>query len=172
VYPTIPGENMSHTVEDVGTIQGQYISFRCPNCLNRLHIIVHLSILSERRRRIIGEIQNYLSREEFSRFKVLNMHEKLIFSIGLFYQKYGRWPCEKELGEFMGLSVQTISKYINSVSGIVSKRQERGMDGKFEKKTFSLNEDGFQRFGELVYHILGERFSENLFNGNKDAVHA
>jgi hypothetical protein len=159
---------MSHTVEDDGIIRGQYLSLRCPKCQYRLHMIIQFSILSDRRRRIIGQIQNYLSREEFSRLKILNMHEKLIFSIGLFYQKYGRWPCEKELGEFMGLSVQTVSKYINSVSGIVSKRQERGMDGKFEKKTFSLNEDGFQKFGELIYHIFGER----LFNRNKDTVHA
>jgi len=155
-------------LEDKEISQGQYLSVRCPRCEHRLHLIIQFSIFSDRRRRIIGQIENYLSREEFSRFKILNMHEKLIFSVGLFHQKYEKWPSEKELAEFMGLSAQTISKYINNVCGIVSKHQERGIDGKFEKKIFSLNEDGFQKFGKLVYSIMDEKF----LKGNKETIHA
>jgi hypothetical protein len=148
--------------------QGQYISVRCPNCGHRLHIIIEFCIFPDRRRRIVGQIENYLSQKEFLHFKTLNMHDKLVFSVGLFHQKYGKWPCEKELEKFMGLSVQTISKYINKMYEITSKQQEREINGKFEKKIFSLNEDGSEKFGKLVYSIM----SENFLNCKKETVHA
>lgn len=148
--------------------QGQYLSVKCPNCGHKLHIIIHFSTFTGRKLHFTGEIERCLSREEFSRFKNLDMYNKLIFSVGLFHQVYNKWPSEKELKKFIGLSVQTISKYINKVHGIIGKQQERGIDGKFESKVFSLNEKGQERFGELVYEILSEKF----LRPKKETVHA
>lgn len=137
------------------TDTGLYRSIKCPHCERKIDLVIAVYRLPTFRKKTIGEIETHLSHAEFQRFKRLSSIEKIVFSIGKFHDVKGKWPSEKELSPFIGLKVQTISKYINKTGWISSTPQERGISGKFEEKKFCLNHEGKMKYSELTYKLFG-----------------
>lgn len=78
-----------------------------------------------------------------------------MLGIGKFYEIYRKWPSEKELSDFIGLTKQTISKYINGTALIVSKTQERDLNGRFMEKELRLSDEGKAKYSKLIYKVIG-----------------
>lgn len=147
---------------------GLYRRIVCPHCRRKIDLVIQVYMLPARKRKIMGEIENYLSTMELKRFKHFQTVEKITFSIGKFHEVKGKWPSEKELAQFCGLSVQTISKYSKQIEGVCSSSQERALNGKFLEKSFYLNEEGKLKYSQLVYKILDQ---EKFLRRKKQAIH-
>jgi DNA-directed RNA polymerase subunit RPC12/RpoP len=137
--------------EDVGL----YRKIKCPNCGHTIDLMITVFQLPSRRKRIKGFIQDILTVQEYERFKELETSDKIVFGIGKFHETYGRTPSERELSKFIGLSVQSISKYVNNSKLLVNRRQKRGIDGRFDEKQLLLSDEGKSRYSELTYKLLG-----------------
>ena len=140
--------------EDMGNT-GLYKNIKCPNCGHTVSLTIMVFQLPSHKKKIKGLIESILPNQEYKRFEELTTMEKIVFAIGRFYDNYKRWPSEIELRIFVGLTEQTISKYVNSATSITSEQQKKDSDGRFEKKKFYLTHEGKQKYSELTYKVVG-----------------
>ncbi|MDW8034035.1 MAG: hypothetical protein RMI79_03750 [Nitrososphaerota archaeon] len=148
-----------------GAQVGLYQEFICPYCGRRITLIITFHQLKHRRIKSIGLINNVLADSEFSKFENLDTFEKIIFSIGKFFDQKMDWPSEKELAKFIGFTIQTVGKYLKElkVKGyVMENQQKRDIHGQFKGKQFSLTEKGRHEYSKITYKI-----SENYFDERK-----
>ena len=146
------GSAMTSEANDTGL----YKCIKCPNCGHTVSLTIMVYQLPSHKKKIKGLIENVLPYQEFKIFREFKTIEKIIFAIGKFYDSYGRWPSEKELSKFIGLTAPTISKYTAIHTALIaSKPQERGINGLFENKSFCLTSEGKNKYSELTYQIQG-----------------
>jgi len=100
-------------------------------------------------------IESILSDEEYERYEQFETIDKIVVGLGKFPDTYQLFPSEKELSRFVGLTEQTVSKYVNRTTLIASKPQQKGPDGRFDEKRFHLTDEGKSRYGELTYLLIG-----------------
>lgn len=146
------------------SLEGCIHSLMCPRCGAQVKIFVKVSPakieLFES-----PQIHQHLKKEEsVSSFEKLNTNDRVIFGIGRYFDVYKRPPSLKVLSRFLGLSPQTISRYIRKCEElIVCGEQGRGRNGKFAEKYYVLTDKGKNRYSEIVYKLVFGETSERKF---------
>jgi hypothetical protein len=134
---------------------GLYKRFRCHHCGREMDLVITVVQLASHRRTGKGLIEAMLSHEQYETFRKFATIDKMVTALGKFYDAYQRWPNESELSGFIGLTEQTVSKYVSRTSVIASEAQQKGQDGRFEEKRFYLTDEGKRRYAELTYELMG-----------------
>jgi hypothetical protein len=137
---------------------GLYRRIKCYHCGYSIDLLIPVILLPTHRRRGKGLIESILTDQEYEKYRKFKTEDKITFSVGRYFDIYGKKPSGHDLSDLTGLTPQTVSRILNSskvTRYVVGEQQEKRPDGRFDEKRFYLTDEGKPKYGELTYNLKG-----------------